>query len=337
MSFVNKTPRVAKQYDATRYTEVYYVAGGTIGWSNINVTALYGIPVGSVLEVFVDISAEDGGFLVGCRTEGSTLNRIIKVSGSEYTSGTTSLANGYRTFVTVGPSGIVQLYRGGSPQASLHILGYWTGVTFVEQFIPNSGYGSPANQWHSYSASPAYAVRNIVMTTTNSSGGVVGVKLANTPPNERSVYLSRANVGYNCSSFMTKCDENGSYMYKMPYTQFDVIYDMGYFTPDTMDYDQDLHSIGTPVPDAWTTFDINARLDRGNRTADMVVLRAGFSGFRSVGQVYDRRSWTKIAQGADFAIHTNMSVNTNASGQAQYFTASNIADDVIMLGYFKPL
>jgi len=196
---------------SSQYTEYatspgyeWIIPGAYGSWENVNVTTLAGAPAGSILEVWLCNQFQTGAGISGVRERGSALNRYLTISGDGGVSGGTSQA--VHTHVKVGTganAGMIEVYASTTYMIPA-LLGWWTGVDYVELYSNISSALQYDSTWTDYNATagvgvPINKTLNVAcMSIDQTDEAVVGVRAANSSLDRRHIKAEAqgGEIGY---------------------------------------------------------------------------------------------------------------------------------------------
>lgn len=327
------------------YVECLYTisASGT-GWQTYTVNA--SIPVGAVVEVI-------------CRNSNTGNEEECGVRGGDSTDATRYFdlqaakdANAYTTcrmFANVNSSRQIDGYAEDTTYCDWLIVGYWTGVAFVEDFslITLTASEDGLNNW--------YNVGDLTTPFTGSANAVGVIAFTNNSPYEQECGVRKIGSGLSriydigrqqyggltCNTMTVQLDGSGEFEISAEYYLRCIPYYLGEFT-EGLEFVEAVQTLTDPtVNDTWTDRDLSAYLDEDGRTVDMHCLTrtaAGNNmGFREKGNTDSR----KILIGTNGTTHDwgwEACTKTDSDGILQIVASDVTAASVLFkyMGYYKP-
>lgn len=166
------------RYDAwsssavAEYTEMYAMINeaGT-GWRDYNISLNLGVPAEAVAEIVLANAAASAARTLGVRTDGSSLDRYVKLAEAE--------SGGNRTatmLVKVASNGLIETYCSSTSGANFILIGYWAGVDYTELIA--SWTAGTASAWTDYDLTatgvPASSVAQIFIGNRDNDAAQTG-------------------------------------------------------------------------------------------------------------------------------------------------------------------
>ena len=101
------------------------------GWQDYDLYTNKGVPTGAIAHIAIASYSSSTDVTVGVRTDGSSLNRYIKLSRVSISNGN----NIFSTYVKCDSStGKIEIYSSSTSKVNFYLLGYWEGVDYTELF-----------------------------------------------------------------------------------------------------------------------------------------------------------------------------------------------------------
>ena len=321
-------------YDASApqppgYTEVYepWTAASDSTWEAVDLVPL-GVPTGAVVEVAVvqaDAAKEQWG---GVRAVGSALERRILLHESE-SGGVDSVT----MHVQADASGRIEHYTSKKGTTSFVLLGYWTGVAYVELFEPFGANAS--NAWvvegvDDEGLGPDQIAEVLMQNINESAERLAGVRAAGSSINRRFDLHEAEAGGVDAVTMMVETDAASSIEAYAEDTVDVEFYVLGYWsrppgsfielggtsarsTPSAAWGIKNISSLGVPA-DSITQF----VLSNDATGAENAM------GVRAVGSTQDRFVSLQEAEsgGSDLAtMHAHVDANT----EVEWYSESGIS------------
>jgi hypothetical protein len=271
------------------WTEAWssFTPAGT-GWQDYDLYTNNSVPKGAVAYILILNNQAAAALTAGVRTDGSSLDRFIKVHEAE-PSGNTTIGMWVKSDTTTGR---IQTYASAVITNSFVLAGYLTGVDFTERFdalaVVNGTAGWRDWDLGAYGVPAGRVVSVAVANHTDGSPINAGVqtKTAGTNPIDRYFTFHEAE---SSSSEVTDCSchtvsvkaNDSSYVQYYRYSAGTLkYYVLGYFD-DQLDYVEYnlLATYRAPIAanDTWTDHNVSSFLDQPGRLIDasMFNIRTG--------------------------------------------------------------
>lgn len=347
MSYINRIPKSHSGTSGTgQYVEtIHSITPTAATWTNVNVNSLYSIPNGAVVEVLCLYNGTHGAAQytnLGIRGgDSSDSTRFIPVHRTQTS---TSGYYGYKTYATVNSSGNITTYAtpisaGSYTNARFVIVGYWTGVTFHENFVSLTTTND--NTWRTYTLSDSNAneaVANVVFGNFDNVANVVGTREPGSSI-VRTIDVGASHTpGDACVSFMVKTNSSLQFEYIAERPNINCYY-MGCFDSGDLDYVEKFTSYSVTANSTWVNSDISSMLDVDGRTADMQMLANNVYqvGVRSNGSSDNRYQWW-FSQSTSYYYGPSMAVNSDGTGLIQHYYSTGAGTTYLYgMGYYIPL
>jgi hypothetical protein len=328
---------------AVTWTEAFssFVPVGT-GWQNYDIFTNNSVPKGAIAHIVIGSVNQTAARTVGVRTDGSALNRYIKLHESE---GTTTGANCCSYYVKVdATTGFIETYADNVTGITFYLMGYWTGVDYTE--LMQALTLSVAATWTDVDLT-AYAtdarVCEIQLNNLNDGAqATMGIR-TNGSAVVRYVTLHEAEsatveaTDVTTFSMCVKSDAGGIVEYYTSTTTSVSCNLVGYFGSE-MDYVENIQT-GSISATGWTDWDLTAYLDMDGRVAEVLSANSTTNAPANYGVRVNGSALSRY-----IAIHESETSATNGyvtacgtdTGGILELYGSNASNEYFRyLGYFK--
>ncbi len=314
---------------APGYTEVYepWSALSDSTWEVVDL-APFGVPADAVVEVAVvhaDASKEQWG---GVRAVGSALERRILLHEPE-SGGVDSVT----MHVQTDASGRIEHYTSKKGTTSFVLLGYWTGVAYVELFEPFSAVA--ANSWVSEGVDdeglgPNQVAEVLMQNTNGAAERLAGVRAAGSSINRRFDLHEAESGGVDAVTMMVETDAASTIEAYAEDTVDVGFYVLGYWSGPPGSFTELGGSSARSTPTAaWGIKDISSLGVPANSITQFVLSNDAVGtenvmGARAVGSTLDRFVDLQEAEagGSDLAtMHAHVDANT----EVEWYSESGIS------------
>jgi len=326
------------------WTEAFssFAPAGT-GWQNYDIFTNKSVPKGAIAYIVIGSVNDAAARTVGVRTDGSALNRYVKLHESE--AGGACTADFY---VKVDAStGLIETYADNVTGITFYLIGYWTGTTFTELFASISP--TVASTWtdrdvFTNQAVPKGSVCQVMCNNRqDAAAATMGCRTDGSG-------LSRYFVIHEAESATVETTDVTSFtmcvksdvstglieVYASNLTS-DVLL-LGYFD-SKLNYVENFQT-GSVSATGWTDWDLTAYLDADGRVVEVVCGNANTGveynfGCRKNGSALARyilvhESETNGVNG--FTAPTE----TDASGIVELYASDAASEYFRYVGYYKP-
>ena len=321
-------------YDASApqppgYTEVYepWSAASDSAWEVVDLTP-FGVPANAVVEVAVvhaDAAKEQWG---GVRAVGSALERRVLLHEPE-SGGVDSVT----MHVQADAGGRIEHYTSRKATTSFVLLGYWTGVAYVELFEPFSA--GAANSWISEGVDdeglgPNQVAEVLMQNTNGSAERLAGVRAAGSSINRRFDLHEPESGGVDALTLMVETDAASTIEAYAEDTVDVEFYVLGYWSAPPGSFTELGGTSARSTPNAaWGIKDISSLGVPANSITQFVLSNDAIGaentmGARAVGSTLDRFVDLQEAEagGSDLAtMHAHVDANT----EVEWYSESGIS------------
>jgi len=326
------------------WTEAFssFTPAGT-GWQNYDLFTNKSVPKGAIAYIVIASVNDAAARTVGVRTDGSALNRYVKLHESE--AGGACTADFY--VKCDASTGLIETYADNVTGITFYLLGYWTGTDFTELFATISP--TTASTWQD---------KDIFTSNSVPKGSVCQVMCNNRVDGAATTMgvrtdgsgLSRYHVIHEAESATVETTDVTSFtmcvksdastgiieVYASSLTS-DVIL-LGYFD-SKLTYVENFQT-GSVSATGWTDWDLTSYLDQDGRVVEVVC------GNAATGVEYDfgcRKNGSGLARYVLIHESETNGVNgftapteTDAGGIVELYASNAASEYFRYVGYYKP-
>lgn len=309
------------------------------GWNVIDAGSA---PALSVAEIIVINTNSTNAVALGVRETGSALARYVNLNEAE---GVTLDEVSARFLVQVDASGEIEYYSDGWGSAwEILLSGYWTGITFNEQWVPYFVTSSEDDTWHETDGSELSLMANYthLITLLNKNVGSedsLGVRNTTSALDRRiSLMESESNGNQTFTMFVQSDADSKIDVYSSDYADVYFI-NQGYFQIGTY-FQEDFINHVASASVVWENWDVSFYIDQNGRVCDFVFGNGdpdfnNLGGVRTDGSALQRRIRNKEAESGGFSL-TGMSSISSGSGIIEVYSGDNAHCEEWFMGYFYP-
>ena len=325
------------------WTEAFssFTTSGT-GWNDYDIYTAKSVPKGAIALIAMTNTAQAGANTVGVRTDGSSLDRYIKLHEAE--AGGAVVAT---MFVKVDSStGYIETYSSSSG-LTFYLLGYFTGIDFTEAFAQMTT--STDRTWTDYdiytekSVPKGSVVQCACINCFDAAYALLGVRTdGSSLVRYQSVHEAESSsVEYtdaDAYSICVKSDHSTGKIEIYEDLDYGYIYHLGYFGAD-MDYVELNQELTPTLAGSWEEQDLTPYLDQDGRVCEVYCGNRLTNAEKDVGCRIKGSSLSRyilVHEGEDgYNTGATFVCGTDASGILETYVNSATNPRFYLKGYFK--
>ncbi len=336
--FTVEMTQATPEYNELEYT-FFPASAPTNTWNTYNITNDLGIPKNSTAEIFIWNSHVDSNRILGVREVGSSFERKIVLGDSEVA----NPKNNARFLVNVDSSGNIQRYTSSTTSCGFGVIGYWTNVSFIEQWDSHFVTTAQDDMWYELTTGlSTQANKTHLINMLNRDTGkeeLVGVRNTTSTLNRYIMLMKSESGGNHTYSMFVKSDVSGNIeVYTEQYNDHMFI-NQGYF--DSLNFKEDFFEyIPTGGDGVWADWDLTGYMDIKGRNVDIIHSNINpnsgeLAGTRLNGEMYNRRYYLKEAEGGGYS-SGSWTTSTDENGVLETYSGDDTFVRFHYTGYFVP-
>lgn len=316
------------------YTEMIgaeFTNASSDAWQDYDIYTNMSVPKGAIAEIWCQ-NTTSAPMIAGVRTDGSLLERKIAMLLGNRTC--------MRMFVKVdSTTGLIETYSDNISYVSFQVVGYFTGVDFVENWAAVGATGD--NAWEPVDISSMAPINRVVavsMFNNEAAANNIGVRRAGSGLTRYiKMCSSNSTSNYNPITYLVKNSSSGTIeIFEEDASEVDG-YVQGYFGAN-LDYVEKTQVLTLGVND-WNAVDCTSYLDVDGRLCDILsgnenATNARVTGMRGGDSTNLRYIDLRDTLTASAYVIVGANCRSNASGVVSIYSEEYATNITYMMGYY---